>query len=101
MSIGSLGLDHGRTNPQPAPWAVVRLCCSAAVLACEQAADGGAAAAEAVGDGLLGHAGAAPAPSALLAGLTGPGQHDQREKDQRQQNSGGGGDGCHGMVPLG
>lgn len=68
---------------------------SAAVLCRQQPPNGRAAAAEAVGDGLLCQASAAPAAGPLLAGLAGPEQDQQGEQDQRQQQSGASGDGCH------
>jgi hypothetical protein len=69
---------------------------SAVVLGREQPSHRGAAAAEPIGDRLLGQSVAAPAPGALLAGLAGPSQHEKGKEDQRQQNCGGGGDGGHG-----
>ena len=70
------------------------------VLSSEQAAHGGAAAAEPIGDRLLRHAGTAPAAGTLLPGLASPAEHDERKQDQRQQESGASGDGCHGVVCL-
>jgi len=98
MSVGSLSSVPRAGNSNPTPWAAVRLCCSAAVLTGEEAAHSGAAAAEAISDSLLGQAGAAPAPGALLPGLAGPSQHEKGEEDERQQDCGGGGDGGHGVA---
>ena len=70
-----------------------------AVVLGQQAPDGGAAAAETIGNGLLRQASAAPALGALLARLAGPEQDQQGEQDQRQQQSGGSGE-RHGVVCL-
>jgi len=64
VSVGSLGVAQPPQSLNPTPGSLV--------LARQQSASGGAAAAKAIGDGLLRHAGATPTPGTLLPGLTSP-----------------------------
>ena len=87
VSVGSLGVAPCLADSNPTPGSLV--------LPRQQSAYRGAAAAKAVGNGLLRQARATPAPGALLARLAGPSQHDQREEKNSEENCCGR---CHRVV---